>query len=129
MISAFYPGRQVAIDETWSNTTELGQRIAGSAMNSFRLTGVDKKTYFIEGETETYFKDKDASMEMMGKKMQYDLDGGMVFDCAMDIKTGWIEEATIRQDFKGEITVVAEEAWNNRSIPIAFTNVIIITNK
>lgn len=77
--------------------------------------------------SETYTKDKDASMEFMGKTYQYDLDGGVIFNCMMDYRTGWIEEATIRQDFKGEITMLVEEAWNNRSIPIALSIVIIIT--
>lgn len=129
LLSAFYPGRQVAIGESWSNPTELGKRLAGGTMNSFSLSGISDEYITIEGVSETYTKDENATMEVMGKKMQYDLDGGMVFNCAMDIKTGWIEEATIKQDFKGEITLVAEEAWNNRSIPLAITNVITIANK
>lgn len=129
LISAFYPDRQLAVGESWSNSTQLGKRLAGTTMNTFSLSGVNDASVIIEGESESYVKDEDASMEFFGKSMQYDLNGSMVFNCLMDYSTGWIKEATIRQDFKGEYTLVAEDAWNNRSIPIAVTSLITITNK
>lgn len=129
LISAFYPDRQLAVGESWSNSTQLGKRLAGTTMNTFSLSGVSDASVIIEGESESYTLDKDASMEVMGKTMQYDLDRGMSFECELDRTSGWIKEATIRQDFKGEIIMVAEEAWNNRSIPIAVTSLITITNK
>jgi len=93
------------------------------------LSGVSDKSVIIVGESESYIMDKDASMEVMEKTMQYDLDGSMNFECELDRTSGWIKKATIRQDFKGEITVVEEDAWNNRSVPVAVKNVITITNK
>jgi hypothetical protein len=127
LLSAFYPDGQVVIGEPWSNLTILGNRLAGTTMNKFSLIDVVDGDIFIEGASETYTKDNDASMEIMGKKYQYDLDGGIIFNCKMDYRTGWIEEATIKQDFKGEIKMLAEEAWNNRIIPVAISSVTIIT--
>lgn len=127
LLSAFYSGRQIAIGESWGNSTKLGDRLAGTTINSFTLSGVNDENLIIEGISKTYKMDEDAVMEVIGKTMKYDLDGGMVFNCVMDSSTGWIEEAVIRQDFKGEITLVVEEAWNNRSMPIAVTSIITIT--
>jgi len=128
LLSAFYPGKHVEVGESWSNSTTLGNRLAGTTINIFTLTDVSDEGIIIHGESETYTKNKDANMEIMGKTMEYNMDGNMIFSCTMDYRTGWIQEATIRQNFKGDITMVAKEGWNNRSIPIAVTSVIEITS-
>jgi len=128
LFSSFYPDREVAEGDSWSNTALLGEKIGGSTINTFSLIGLNDGNFIIEGESETYTKDAAASIEVMGKSFKYDLDGGMVFEGVMDAESGWIKDAIIKQEFKGEIALTGEDG-NSMNIPIVVKNVITITDK
>ena len=49
--------------------------------------------------------DKDATVETNGIPMKYDMSGDMTSNIKVDKNSGWIIEATIIQDIKGDITM------------------------
>lgn len=128
LLSAIYPDKKVVLNETWSNPVSLGGRLSGTSVNLFELYDITQDYAFIKGESMSYIKDEDASMEVMGKLIHYNLDGGMSYECKVDNESGWVTEATIEQDYKGELLFEEDEAWNNRRFPIAIRNHIHITN-
>jgi hypothetical protein len=129
LLSSIYPAQPLAIKEAWTDTVYVSGNLAGSAICNFELSDIKKRKPVIKGEMESYLKDENATLEVMGKRMQYDLDGNMSYNCILDKRSGWIEEAIITQNFKGEIKMMADDPWNERAVPVTITSKITFVNK
>ena len=65
------------------------------------FNGKNGKVYKIHGESQMQSKNKEEYISNNGIDMKYDLHGKMTSDIKVNVETGWIESAKIKQTIEG----------------------------
>jgi uncharacterized protein DUF6263 len=113
-LTAIFPDKKVNINDQWQNTVQLKTTMTGQQVNHFRLTAYNAQ--FAEIENHGDIKTNDTETQVNGMAAVYHLSGPTDSKIKIDTKTGWIIEAEIHQDLKGNV-----EIKDNPKIPGGIT--------
>lgn len=129
MVTAMYPDKKVKKGDKWTINTKLESGMAGNMTSEYEFVNRTSDHVFIKGISSIATEDKDAYIETNGMPMRYDLTGSMVSDIKVDRNSGWIIEAAIKQEIKGN-TFIKENPQmpNGMKIPMTMITDMVITN-
>jgi hypothetical protein len=102
-LTAIFPDGKVKINDVWENKIELKTTMVALVTNHFKLVSYDKQFAEIDDSADT--KTTDAETQVNGLPAVYNLTGPTNSKIKIDTKTGWIAEATIKQNLKGTINI------------------------
>ena len=114
-VTACLPGQEVSTGDTW----EISLGISGGGMDmtqdgTYKLVDLEKKSAVISGEM--VIESTPGTMEMNGAQITPDIRGLGKTELTIDTKTGWVISGTLKQQLKGEMSVIAQ--GNAMTIPI-----------
>lgn len=130
MITAIYPNKPVFKGDSWEIKTKLESGMSADMTTIYTLTENNSENYFISGNSKIITADKDAYIESNGMPMKYDLEGSMVSEIKVDKISGWIIEAKMNQDIRGDVYIKSNvQMPNGMKIPMIMKSDIEFTNK
>ncbi len=129
MVTAIYPDSPVNIGDKWTINTNVESGMSAKMTTDYELTGLTPDFIFIQGNSTIETADKEAYIESNGMPLKYDMKGTMLSEIKVDKNTGWIVEATINQEIKGDSYIKENPKMpNGMKIPMTMKNEMIITN-
>ncbi len=130
MVTAIYPDNPVNKGDKWEIKTNLESGMAALMTTEYEFTDLGSDYATIKGVSVIETEDKDAYIEANGMPLKYDLKGSMISDIKVDKETGWIIEATISQEIKGDAFVKENPQMpNGMKIPMIMINEMTIKNQ
>lgn len=129
MVTAIYPENSVNKSDKWNITTSLEAGMAIKLSTEYEFADFTTEYAVINGNSTINTEDKDAYVMTNGMPMKFDLTGSMSSNIKVDKKTGWIIEAKINQQLKGNAHLKeSDQMPNGMIIPMELSNEIRITN-
>jgi hypothetical protein len=129
MVTAIYPDKPVNKGDKWTIKTNLESGFAALMTTEYEFTNIGSNFAVIKGNSVIETEDKDAYIESNGMTMKYDMTGSMISEIKVDKETGWIYEAKINQEIKGNGYIKENPQMpNGLKIPMTMINETIITN-
>jgi hypothetical protein len=129
MITAIFPKKPVNLGDTWDIKTNLESGMSADMFTTYEFKEQNEDYNLIYGDSKIATADKDAYIESGGMALRYDLTGTMTSKIKVDRESGWIIEAIIYQEIKGEGNVKESDQFpEGLKIPMTLTNEMTITN-
>ncbi len=129
MVSAIYPDKPVNKGDKWTIDTKLESGMSAKMTTNYEFTDLTSDYALIKGNSNIETADKDAYIESNGMPMKYDLTGSMRSEIKVDKNTGWIIEAKINQEIKGDAYIKENpQVPNGLKIPMTMINEMVIKN-
>ncbi|MBB6612866.1 hypothetical protein H7F15_17625 [Pontibacter sp. Tf4] len=100
--TAIYPEKPVNKGDKWTVSTKLEAGMSANLNTEFQYAENTADHALLRGTSTIATADKDAYIETNGIPMKYDITGSQVSEIKVDKKTGWILEAKINQNMKGD---------------------------
>lgn len=130
MVTAIFPDNPVNKGDKWTIKTNLESGMSGIVTTEYELANLNSDYFMISGKSVIETEDKDAYVESNGMPMKYDMDGSMISEIKVDRETGWIIEANINQEIKGDAYIKENpQIPNGMKIPMIMKNEMEITNE
>lgn len=130
MVTAIYPEKPVAKEESWVIKTKLESGMSADITSTYKYTENNSDYYLIIGDSKIQTADKDAYIELNGMPVKYDMIGNMTSEIKVDKTSGWIIEAKIKQDIRGNVSIKENAQMPaGMKIPMIMKNDMIFTNK
>jgi hypothetical protein len=129
MATAIYPDKPVNKSDKWTVDSNCLIGVPSKMSTNYELASFTSKYALIKGYSILKTIDKNKYIESDGILMKYDLTGSMVSDINVDKNTGWVINAKITQEIKGD-TYIKENSQSpdEMKIPMTITTEIMITN-
>jgi hypothetical protein len=129
MVTAIYPDKPVNKGDNWTIYTKLESGMSAKMSTFYEYSDLTADYALIRGDSTIETEDKDAYIESNGMPMKYDLKGSMQSEIKVDRKTGWIIEAKINQEIKGDAYIKENpQVPNGMKIPMTMIHETLITN-
>jgi hypothetical protein len=129
MVTAIFPDKSVRKGEKWTINTSLESGMSAKMITEYEFSELNSDYVLIIGNSTIETADKDAYVESNGMPMKYDLTGTMISEIKIDKITGWIIEAKINQELKGDAYIKENpQMLNGMKIPMIMKNEMTITN-
>jgi hypothetical protein len=129
MVTAIYPDKPVKKGDKWTINTKLESGMSAKMTTDYEYTDLTSDYALIKGNSNIETADKDAYIESNGMPMKYDLTGSMKSEIKVDKNTGWIIEAKINQEIKGDAYIKENpQVPNGMKIPMTMINEMVIKN-
>jgi len=129
MVTAIYPDKPVTKGDKWTINTKLESGMSAKMTTDYEFTDLTSDYSLIKGNSTIDTADKDAYIESNGMPMKYDLTGSMTSEIKVDKNTGWIIEAKINQEIKGDAYIKENpQVPNGMKIPMTMINKMVIKN-
>jgi len=129
MVTAIYPGNAVNKGDKWTINTNLESGMSAKMTTNYEFTDLTPDFALIKGNSTIETADKNAYIESNGMPLKYDLNGTMLSEIKLDKITGWIIEAKITQEIKGDAYIKENPQMpNGMKIPMTMINEMLITN-
>ena len=103
-VTAIFPDEPVKKGDKWTKQTTVESDMPISFSTDYELIEATSDYALIKGFATVDTPNKDTYTETNGMQMKLDLSGTIQSDIKIDVKTGWIIEALIKQEMKGEAT-------------------------
>jgi hypothetical protein len=130
MVTAILPEKPVAKGESWTIETKLESGMSALMTSKYTLMDRNKEFVTIQGDAVIKTIDKDAYIETNGMPLRYDMSGTMKSDIKIDSKTGWIVQAIVNQEIKGDAFIKENpQIPNGMKIPMVMKNEMSISDK
>jgi len=130
MVTAIYPDKSVVKGESWEIKTKLESGMSADMTTTYQYTENNSDYYLIVGDSKIATADKDAYIESNGMPMKYDLTGNMSSEIKVDKTSGWIIEAKINQDIKGDVYIKGNPQMpEGMKIPMVMKNDMTFSNQ
>lgn len=100
--TAIYPEKPVNKGDKWTVSTKLEAGMSANMNTDFQYAENAADHALIKGTSTIATADKDAYVDTNGMPMKYDMTGSQVSEIKVDKKSGWILEAKINQNMKGD---------------------------
>lgn len=114
-VTAFLPGKEIAVGEKWENTTTIsGGGMDMTQRTDYTLEKLSKESADISGEM--FIESVPGTMEMNGAQITPDLRGIGKVNLSIDPETGWVISGTFKNQISGEMSVNAQ--GNSLTIPV-----------
>lgn len=105
LATAMFPNAPVAIGEKWAKQTTIKSLVPLKLTMIYELKEVTPTQYVIQGSAKIQTVDKDATIEMGGMYLSYNLQGSLINELTIDRATGWTKKGGSRQVMKGTCTI------------------------
>jgi len=129
MVTAIYPDKPVNKGDSWTINTKLESGLSAKMTTDYEFAELTSEYAIIKGNSKIETADKDAYIESNGMPMKYDLTGTMISEIKVDKNTGWIIEAKINQEIKGDAFIKENpQVPNGMKIPMTMINEMVIKN-
>lgn len=100
-----YPDKPVSIGDKWNNTSSVVSFFALTINNNYQLIDDKDGMYKIDLQSNMKTDTKNATMEIQGMQMKFDMKGTQTGTIKIDQKTAWITESEIKQKIAGNATM------------------------
>ncbi|GAA4335024.1 hypothetical protein GCM10023149_42730 [Mucilaginibacter gynuensis] len=111
-----FPGAKVAKDAKWVIDTKLKSTMVADVHTTYTLKDVTDQYYLIAGDATIKTDPKTPAATVNGFLIKYNMAGTNLTEIKADKKTGWITEAHVVQNIKGN-----NEIQDNPQIPGGMT--------
>jgi hypothetical protein len=129
MVTAIFSNSPVAKGDKWVIKTQLESGMSSEMETTYELVDINDSHGIIVGNATIKTADKDAYLESNGMPLKYNLQGTMIDNYTIDIKTGWIIEAKVTQTIKGTAEIKDNPKMpGGMIIPMEISNKMIMTN-
>lgn len=129
MVTAIYPEHAVSINDTWIVKTKLESGMSAAMTSTYKYAANENAHYLITGDSKIETADKDAYIETNGIPMKYNLKGTMLSEIKVDKKSGWIIEATVKQEMSGDVSIEpSTQIPDGMTIPMSLKTDMKFTN-
>lgn len=129
MATVIYPDRPVNKGDKWKIDTKLESGMSALMTTEYEFVDVTSEYALIKGNSEIKTDDKEAYIQTNGMPLKYDLAGTMLSEIKVDKKTGWIIEAKIKQEIKGDAYIKENPQFpEGLKIPMIMQNEMTITD-
>lgn len=129
MVTAIFPDQPVNKGDKWTINTELESGMSAKMITNYEFTELTSDYALINGNSIIETADKDAYIESNGMPVKYNLTGSMLSEIKVDKNTGWIIEAKIHQEIKGDAFIKENpQVPNGMKIPMTMINEMAIRN-
>ncbi len=129
MGTAIYPDEPVNIGDQWTIHTKLKSRMSAKMSTDYVFADLTSDYALIKGNSIIESADNDAYIESSGVSMKFDVTGSMTSEIKVDKKTGWIREAIIHQNIKGDAYIQENpQLPHGMKIPMIMKNEMLITH-
>lgn len=130
MATAIFPDNPVNKGDKWTIKTNLESGMAALMTTEYEFSDLGSDFVLIKGNSVIETEDKDAYIESNGMPMKYDMTGSMISDIKVDKETGWIIEANIKQEIKGDAFIKENPQMpNGMKIPMTMINEMTINEQ
>jgi hypothetical protein len=129
LASAIFPGKPVAVGESWSVPTRLNGTIKADIVTQYTLVSHDKKHTTIIGAADVVSDTNAAPMEMAMGTVQYDLQGTITSELNLDTSTGWIKSGTYSQTLKGENIITTTFSPEPMKVPMELVSKMVLSDE
>ncbi len=128
MATAIYPETPINKGDSWIIETNLESGFSALIKTEYKFVELTPTYALIKG-TAAISTDQEVAVMSSGIPMNYDLTGTMTSDIKVDPKTGWVIDATIRQEIEGNAIIKKnEQIPEDTQIPMKIINETIIKN-
>ncbi|WP_299780679.1 DUF6263 family protein [uncultured Formosa sp.] len=129
MATAIYPEHGLSTGDTWTINKTIESNMHAKMITDYKFVERTPDHILITGKSAISTTDKEAYIEFNGVSMKYDLTGTMTSKIKVDNNTGWIIEANMDQEIKGDAFIKENDRMpNGMTIPMYLTNITTITN-
>ena len=127
--TAIFPGTPVAKYDKWTVNTRVEAPAKASLQTTYQLIDITSDFYQIHGDG-TLVSDNDAKpAEINGLPVKYNLNGTILTDIKVNKRTGWINEANVKQLMSGNIEIPDNpKTRGGMTIPMTFNNEVTTTS-
>jgi hypothetical protein len=130
MVTAIYPNKSVNKGDQWTVNTQLESGMSANMTTNYEFSDLTSEYAFIKGNSTIKTANKEAYVNTNGMPMKYDLTGTMLSEIKVDKNTGWILEAKMNQEIKGDAIIKENpQLPNGMKIPMTMKSEMLITNK
>lgn len=130
MVTAIFPDKEVKNGEKWNIKTRLESGMSGDMETEFELKETTDTYYNITGKSTIKTDEKADYVNNGGMFMKLNLKGTMTSDIKVDKQSGWIIEAKLYQEMKGNSDAKGtSEGAESMKIPMVMKNNMTISNK
>lgn len=130
MATAIFPDNPVNIGDKWTIETNIESNISALLTTEYELTEWGSDYAMIKGNSVIVTADKESYIESNGMPVKFDLTGSMISEIKVDKETGWIIEATINQEIKGDVYIKENPQMpEGMKIPMIMKNEMTTTDK
>lgn len=129
MVTAIFPDKPVNKGDKWTIDTKLESGMSAKMSTNYEFADLTSDYALIKGNSVIETADKDAYIESNGMPLKYDFTGSMISEIKVDKNTGWIIEAKINQEIKGDAYIKENPQMpEGMKIPMTMLNEMVITN-
>lgn len=129
MVTAILPDNPVKMGDKWTIKTNLESGMTARMTTNYEFSELTSDYVLIKGNSIIETADKDAYIETNGMPLKYDMNGTMISVIKVDKVTGWIIEANINQEIKGDAYIKENPQMpDGMKIPMTIINEMVITN-
>ncbi len=128
-VTAIYPKRKMKLGGTWTTDVDLEAGMSGKLATDFTLKEVTDDYYLIHGIGNISSNSDVPYIKSKGMDIKTEMSGSLVSDIKVDKKSGWIIEASIKQELDGTTHIKANEQLpEGMNMPMSITSESTITN-
>jgi hypothetical protein len=129
-ITAIYPKKLVEIGDNWEIRTKLETGMSANMISTYTLTESNANGYVIKGNSSIETANKDAYLPINGMPTRYDLTGVMTSEITVDKTSGWVIEAKINQDIRGDVYIKKNPKLpDGLKVPMVMKNTLVYKNQ
>ena len=128
--TAIFPDKPVKKGAQWDIVTNLESGMPSTLSCTYTYEGMEAELALINGQGKVESVDSDEYVETNGMMMKYKLSGTMSSTLKVDAKSGWIQEASMEQNIKGDATIQANDQLpEGMTIPMTIQTATEITSE
>jgi uncharacterized protein DUF6263 len=120
-LTAIFPNKKVALNETWGSVIKPDSASDNTVKTSYQLISYQSGIATIKGHTESKASSNQKQSSGFGFMMfpvVYDLQGESESTIQVSTATGWVKEATIKNELKGNVKMNDPNNKQAKSGPI-----------
>jgi hypothetical protein len=130
LMTAVFPDNPVSKGDVWKVNTNLASSVKAKVQSIYGFKGESNSNYTIHGDSKIATDEKAPYVETNGMPMKYNLTGSMTSDIKIDKESGWIVEARVNQEMKGNTQIKdSPKTPGGMTIPMTMKNETLVTNK
>lgn len=129
-VTHIFPDKPVNVGDTWSRDQNSNTGFPLVIKNTYTLKSVNGDLAVIDVKGPVSVNPEQERAEMGGMEVLYFIEGERTGTLTVDIKTGWVVEATFTDDIGGSLTISPNpQVPEGMTIPLEMKNVTTISGK
>jgi len=130
LVTAIFPNNKVSIGDIWQIKSHHDSKMPLDIETEFEFKEKSNSYFHIYGKSSIENSDTKIDLESSEVPMKFDLKGTMNSEIKIDNKNGWIINAKIYQEIKGDALILANPQMpESMKIPMIIKTEVVITDK